>query len=283
MSATIDIAPFGSFSPRGIELVLMALGGRLPQTWMGRRLASLIRSTMKRIARRPIDVVRLGSRMRLHARGNASEKRLLVTPQFFDPEVLAVLEGALRPDFVFIDVGANVGTYSLFVAKRTGRSARVLAVEPHPEAQRRLACNLALNGLDWVESAPVALGESVGSIELFINERNIGSTSTREGWEPNRIHRRIAVPCDTLLTLAERHGLTRIDALKADVEGAEDRVLVPFLTDAPPALWPRLLIIEDGRRAWREDLFGLLHACDYVTRLRTGGNIILSYTPDGKA
>lgn len=275
------LEPFGSFSPRSIELALMGLGGRLPDTWTGRRLASLIRSALRRIARQPIDAVRLGSRMRLHAQGNASEKRLLVSPQFFDPEVLVLLHAAIRPGFVFVDVGANVGTYSLFVARRAGPPARVLAVEPHPEAQKRLACNLALNGLDWVETPAVALGEAAGTVELLINDRNIGSTSVREGWEPDMPRRRIEVPCETLLALVQRAGLVRIDALKADVEGAEDRVLMPFLAEAPPALWPRLLVIEDGSREWRHDLLGHLRAGGYVTRLKSRGNIVLAYAPDG--
>jgi FkbM family methyltransferase len=272
--------PFGSFFPRSFELALMELGRGLPRTWVGRRLASFLRSTLKRTARGPIDAVRLGSRMRLHAHGNSSEKRLLISPQFFDPDELALLEQAIRPGFVFVDVGANVGTYSLFVAGRAGPSSRVLAVEPHPEAHRRLACNLALNGLHWVEPAAVALGDAPGTVDLLINDRNIGSTSVREGWEPRLSRRRIAVPCETLLALVQRRGLTRIDALKADVEGAEDRVLAPFLAEAPRSLWPRLLIIEDGRREWRQDLLALLHASGYVTRLRSG-NIVLTYAPDG--
>jgi FkbM family methyltransferase len=271
--------PFGSFSPRKVELMLMEVGRRLPQTWAGRRLASFIRSALKRLVHHPIDAVRLGSRMRLHTRGNASEKRLLVSPQFFDPEELALLEKAIRPGFVFVDVGANVGTYSLFVARRAGPSSRVLAVEPHPEAHRRLVCNLALNGLDWVNAVPAALGEAAGTVELLINDRNIGSTSVRDGWEPGTARRRIEVPCETLLAAVRSHGLTRIDALKADVEGAEDRVLVPFLAEAPRALWPRLLIIEDGSREWRQNLLALLHAGGYVTKLRSGGNIVLAYAP----
>ena len=106
-----------------------------------------------------------------------SHERLLVSPQFFDPDVLARLEAALRPGFVFIDIGANVGAYSLFVGQRTRPPARILAVEPHPEAQRRLSCNLALNGLGWVETVPVALSDAAGTIELMVNERNIGSSS----------------------------------------------------------------------------------------------------------
>ena len=254
----------------------MGVGHYLPYTWAGRRLSSLIRSSLKRLSLRPIDAVRLGSRMRLHAQGNACERRLLVSPQFFDPEVLARLEGVLQPGFVFIDIGANVGAYSLFVGHRTCPPARILAVEPHPEAQRRLCCNLTLNGLGWVEPVPVALSDTAGTIELMVNERNIGSSSMCAEWEPDMPRTRMKVPCETLLTLVRHHGLERIDAIKADVEGAEDRILVPFFTDAPPALWPRLLIVEDGSRGWRRDLLGLLAARGYATALMSRGNIVLT-------
>jgi FkbM family methyltransferase len=270
------VEPFGAFAPTSFELALMGVGRHLPYTWAGRRLASLIRSSLKRLSRRPIDAVRLGSRMRLHAQGNACEKRLLVSPQFFDPEVLARLEGALRPGFVFIDIGANVGAYSLFVGQRTCPPARILAVEPHPEAQRRLDCNLALNGLGWVETVPVALSDAAGTIELMVNERNIGSSSVNAEWEPEMACERLQVPCETLSALVRRRGIERIDAIKADVEGAEDRILVPFFADAPATLWPRLLIVEDGRRSWRRDLLGLLAARGYATTLMSRGNIVLT-------
>src|SRR5262245_50554251 len=99
LDLTQRFEPFGFFAPTSVEAALMGLGRRLPYTWAGRRMASLIRSSLKRLSRRPIDAVRLGSRMRLHPRGNASEKRLLVSPQFFDPEVLNLLERALQPGF----------------------------------------------------------------------------------------------------------------------------------------------------------------------------------------
>ena len=95
----------------------------MPRTWVGRRVTSLIRSFLKRWSERPIDAVRLGSRMRLHPRGNASEKRLMTSPQFFDPAELGVLEFMLAPGFVFFDIGANVGAYTLFVATGSGAAA----------------------------------------------------------------------------------------------------------------------------------------------------------------
>jgi FkbM family methyltransferase len=273
--------PFGSFAPGPLQASLIALGQRMPDGWAGRRGASFIRSLLKRISDVPVDAVRLGSRMRLYPRGNASEKRLMVSPQFFDPRELDLLQRFLTPDFVFIDIGANAGAYTLFVASRTGSGARIIAVEPHPGARERLTCNLALNGLQWVSVAPVALGDAPGEIDLHINERNMGSTSANAQWEPDMPRRVISVRCETLLDLVRSHGLERIDAIKADVEGLEDRILLPFLEAAPPALRPRLLIVEDGRRAWQRDLPGELMSLGYRAVLSTGGNLAFERTAQG--
>lgn len=267
--------PFGTYRPSSLQTTLIALGHRLPHSRTGRRAASLMRSVMKRWSQRPIDVVRLGSRMRLFPSGNASEKRLMATPQFFDPVELATLETSLKPDFVFIDIGANAGSYTLFVANRVGRSGRIVAVEPHPVALERLRCNLALNGIDWVTVAPVALSDQIGTVSLFINDQNIGSSSIHSDLRPDVASRGIGVPCQTLLSLVEQEGLQRIDAIKIDVEGAEDRILVPFFATAPHALWPRLLLIEDNRCLWTTDLPLMFQRNGYVTAAATNANLLL--------
>src|SRR5262249_59934790 len=118
-----------------------------------------------------------GSRMRLYPRSNSSEKRLMATPQFFEAIEMALLKKELTAEFVFLDVGANAGAYTLFVANRVGRNGRIIAVEPHPTALARLNCNLALNEVDWAKVVPVALSDHDGSVSLFVSERNIGSSS----------------------------------------------------------------------------------------------------------
>ena len=69
--------------------------------------------------------------------------------------------------------------------------------------------------------------------------------------------------------------MTAIDALKIDVEGAEDRVLMPFFRDAPPSLWPRLIVIEDSSAEWSTDLFALLDAKGYAVSSRSKQNVML--------
>jgi FkbM family methyltransferase len=266
--------PFGCYAPSALQAWLIAVGARLPRSWAGRRLGSLIRSVLKRYSGRPIDVVRLGSRMRLYPRSNSSEKRLMATPQFFDTVEMALLEKRLEPNFVFLDVGANAGAYTLFVATRVGRSGRIIAVEPHPTALARLTCNLALNGIDWAKVVPAALSDHDGSVSLFVNDRNIGSSSVLDGRRPDLPTHTLQVECRSLASLIRAEKLEHIDAIKLDVEGAEDRILVPYLSSAPDGLLPRLLIIEDNRSVWRQDLLGLLQQKGYVTAAPANANLV---------
>jgi hypothetical protein len=66
-----------------------------------------------------------------------------------------------------------------------------------------------------------------------------------------------------------------IDAIKIDVEGAEDVVLAPFFRDAPKSMWPRLILLEDARSAWTIDLFSLLASLGYIVVSRTRLNVML--------
>ena len=92
----------------------------------------------------------------------------MVTPQFFDPDELELLRGTMRPDFQFIDLGANVGTYTLFVGRLVGPGSRILAIEPQAEALERLHENLALNEVD-AQIAPVAVGDAEGEVEFVVD------------------------------------------------------------------------------------------------------------------
>lgn len=271
----VRAAPFGNMPAPAWLAAVMGLTRRLPRNALGRRAASLARSLGSRAHGGAVDVDVLGARMRLHTRGNACEKRLLFTPHFFDPEDLAYLAPEIAPGFVFIDVGANVGAYALFVAARAGSTATVIAVEPHPVARERLAFNVASSGHDGTRIVPVALSDRAGTTRLQILASNIGNTAIGAEGRAHYQDGGIEVETETLLGLAERHGLQRIDAVKMDIEGHEDVVLSAFFSSAPPALWPRLLIFENNRALWSRDLIAEIAGKGY-TVLKTGpGNAVM--------
>lgn len=235
----------------------------IPAGPYARRMARPLRSLLRRVSTTPIDVTVLkGQRMRLHAQGNSCEKRILIIPHLFDRYELHMLSHVLRPGSTFIDVGANVGIYSIFAALHAGPHARIIAVEPHPLALERLRCNILINNLANITVEPVALGDRQGPIMLKSYPSNIGRSSIL--FDHNGpAHNLIEVQGETLEGLCAKHGLKRIDALKLDAEGAEDRILFPFFASASSGLWPRLVLIEDSSRKWRQDCLGLLRQMGY--------------------
>jgi FkbM family methyltransferase len=146
---------------------------------------------------------------------------------FYEPGLVELLRRHVDPQRDFIDVGANIGFYSVLAARLLpGR--RVLAVEPNPEAQRRLAANLARNGVDG--SVTVFAGvasDAPGEAELNLIEgmeeySSLGSIV--HAAVAGEASKRLAVPAETLDRLVERFGLEP-GLIKIDVEGAEKLVL----------------------------------------------------------
>jgi FkbM family methyltransferase len=197
--------------------------------------------------------------MRLHLENNSCERRLLVSPQFCDPHDLEILRSQVTPDFSFIDLGANVGLYSLTAARRAGLGAKILAVEPHPVSAKRLLTNIALNGFN-IDVAQTAIADYDGVLELAVDSNNIGASTVRTGRRVRGHRETIIVPVCTLHRLVERHGFQRIDAMKIDIEGAEERALLSFLATAPRNLWPYLILLEPHPIADKYRLLGTLEA-----------------------
>ena len=234
---------FGAFPPNHVQRLIIRVGRRLPNNWIGKRLAAWSRSFAKRVATGPVDVEVLGVRMRLHLNNNASERRLFVTPQLFDPNDLATLASKISSDFSFVDLGANVGTYALQVARLAGSTAKILAVEPHPIAAQRLRVNVALNGYN-IEVAQAAVADYDGWLELAVDTNNIGSSTVRVGQSVRDSSERTMVRACTLHRLVQLHNFRRIDAMKVDIEGAEYRTVLPFLATAPRNLQPNLIFLS---------------------------------------
>ena len=129
-----DPRPFGAYAPTGFAKWVLGRTRAFSSGWAPRRVAFMLRRlAVQALKGQPVDVVSLGARMRLYPYNNVCEKRILFTPQFFDPEELALLESRIVPGFTFVDVGANVGGYSLFVAARAGGSGP----DPRPRAAAR--------------------------------------------------------------------------------------------------------------------------------------------------
>ena len=148
-----------------------------------------------------------------------------------------------------------------------------------PEVFERLAYNIRQSEFANVKAVCCALADIDGEITLFVNTSNQGETSIRIVSAEARVEQ-MRVRAKKLLTLVREEGYGKIDAIKLDIEGAEDLVLDPFLSEAPPALWPRLVIMEFSLLRVGALLEERLRALGYREILRTGENV--AYELDGE-
>ena len=268
-----EAGAYGAFDPAGVPKRLIDMTRRMPRNWAGRRAAFALRQIAIWMLRgRPVDVQSLGARMRLYPYNNVCEKRLLFTPQFFDPDERAYLAERIHEGFTFVDVGSNVGGYALFVAGLAGPTGRVLAVEPQPNVFERLVYNIRQNPFGTVKAVDCAVADKAGEVTLFVDPNNHGESSVKiVGFGEGNA---IKVPAVTLQQLLGDQRLDHVDAIKLDVEGAEDLILEPFLRTAPESLWPQTFIIENGVGRWQIDLPTLLASKGYKLVKRTRVNLI---------
>ena len=268
-----DFSAFGAYAPSGSTAAILALTRRCSAGWLGKRRAFFLRGLAVRALKgRPLDVESLGAKMRLYPYNNVCEKRILFTPQYFDGAERALIESHLREEFTFIDIGANIGGYALSIAAKAGPRARILAIEPQPEIFERLTYNISQNPFGNIKAIGCAIADKDGEITLFVDRGNRGETSMRIV-TPDARGGQIQVAGKTLLTLCTEEKYTRLDAIKLDVEGAEDLILEPFFRTAPESLWPGLLLMEYSHNRWATDLGALLKARNYREVLRTRGNV----------
>ena len=276
MIAAFDASPWGTHEPSGYERAVLALTRAMPENWLGQRLAILFRRLiMGRIGEGCRDTTLWGMRLRLYPRRNGCEKNALFTPQMFDTMERRVLADAVRSKdgaFTFVDIGANVGLYSLYLA--SCGDVHTLAIEPQPGILERLRFHLAINPSAKADVRPVALSDCEGEVTLLLNASDSGGTHIEKPGLDQK-GQRISVPSKPLLSVLSEAGITAIDALKIDVEGAEDIVLAPFLRDAPASLLPRLILIEDTHGFWGLDLFALLRGRGYTEQERSRQNVAL--------
>jgi len=279
MTASADLAPYGSHPPDPFTRMVLAITRRLPSHWLGLRLSMpLRRLAINSLRGRPVDTAVWNARVRLYPSRNSCEKNALFTPQMFDVVELGALADAIEEritagaTFTFIDIGANVGLYSLFVASRGGARTRILAVEPQPGIVERLRFNIEASNANTIAVLPLAVADRDGETELVIDARDSGGTRLAKGGRPGAAASRVT--CRTLAGMLDQEGISAIDALKIDIEGAEDLALAPFLRTAPQALLPRLILIEDRPQDWSVDLYALMRDRGYALTMRSRQNAI---------
>lgn len=151
----------------------------------------------------------------------------------YNTRLIAAVQRLLqRPGWVAVDAGANVGFWTIPLAQQAARShGFVVAVEPVPANAARLREQLALNRVDTaVEVVQLALSDACGEAMMALRDdfragALTGNASLRIDDGEDAAFEGLCVQTATLDSVVHRMGDPRVDLIKADVEGHEDRLL----------------------------------------------------------
>lgn len=215
----------------------------------------------KRAIKRPLSVTVFGN-LRLRCYPNSEDSsRILYFNGRPDYHEMDFMRNYLRPGDKFIDVGANVGIYTLLAASLVGPTGSVDSFEPGPTAVARLRENVALNGLRQVHVHAAAVNATNGFV-AFVRSRDTGNrmqTAKDIHWPTVEV---ASIRLDDVL----KDGPYALG--KMDVEGAEPLAFVGaqrLLSEASPPVWQIELVDHFARRfGWTAaDLVDWLRERDY--------------------
>ena len=158
----------------------------------------------------------------------------------------AVFAGTAEGGDAFLDVGANIGYYSILASRLVGPSGSVVAVEPSPSIRRELLLNIDLNGADNVRVVSEAASDRRGEAVIYrAGNANRGSSSllASRGYAEESVVQ--TLPLSDVLSELE---FSSCRLIKVDVEGHEMHVLdglIPLLASSRPDL--EIVIEISGR------------------------------------
>ena len=274
--------PFGALRLPSVIESFRAKTNLLKGDALSRRVVSLARRACLLGRPDPIDVdVFDNCRARLYPRSNRCEKRVFLGVNSWDfPERVAIAE-TLRASpedrpFVFVDGGANVGMYSLFVAseaRRLKRAARIVAIEPDPVNLGRLRFNVAASGGSEIHVAPYALGDHNQTGMLLSVQSNRGEVRLARGDET--VDGAVEVAIKAFPQVLDEAGIAYVDCLKLDIEGAEYPALSGLFSLGPETIWPSMIILEVGKGTPSSEAYRLCADKGYSLTQRTSLNVIL--------
>lgn len=265
--------PFGARAPSRWWRFMIELCHRPSAPVISRLCAPLVRKgLLRRSTLLPVDLHLADFNLRCYFTDNYSEKKFVFTPWRYDFREREMLAECLARGGVFVDIGANVGLYTLTAIKAlAGKPGRVIAIEPNPPTLSRLKANIAANPELFgdhlrLDLLPIGVADRELTFTLIVDSDNLGASSIAQKCRSSAAEERkssIQVQCRPLLDVLAELEVESVDALKIDIEGAEDLALGPYLERAPEALLAQTIFIENSQHLWAIDLFAQMEKRGY--------------------
>ncbi len=172
-------------------------------------------------------VLRNGLKLRWDPEDVRTVPNIVINRTEYERDEMAVLEFLSRSCSVLLDIGANVGWYSLHLAHfLRGRPVQIYAFEPIPRTFAELTHNIALNDFGGtIRAVNHALGESETMLNFYVPAFTGSVAASRRPLFPNEENETVECMVVPLDMLVRQHRLEQLDLIKCDVEGSELLVL----------------------------------------------------------
>lgn len=173
-----------------------------------------------------------------------TDSAVLFYPQLSDYKELESLSRLIKPTDTLVDLGSNIGFYSLALSKMVP-DGEVYAIEADPYNFSRLTENLSLNpDIENIKPLNIGISDKREVLTLGINdEGNRGGNSFLKKNSPVTVD----VQCDSLNQVLNDNGVSNIGFLKIDIEGFEYKVLHHYFKNSSSDLYPRLILAEHNK------------------------------------
>jgi FkbM family methyltransferase len=261
---------FGHYEPNLIIKIIIFITRNIGSNWFSKRMIFFLRKIAILLSGDCIDTVLFNTKLRLYTKGNVSEKRALFSPQIFEKKERDFIASKCKDNSTFIDIGSNIGLYSFSVgnAYKTFKNTKIYSIEPHPFLFRRLEYNASLNIDIPIYPREIALMDKSGKFKLDTPNENLGQGKIANSGQHEVITK-------SLIDFINDENIQSIAAMKIDVEGNEESIIIPFLDVAEKKLLPLIIILEKNDDAWKTDLLKKLIRKGYIIKNKTRMNYIL--------
>lgn len=187
---------------------------------------------------------------------------------YYEKRVIDLMKKLIADGAVAMDVGANVGTHTLVMAKLVGSAGKVFAFDPDPESLGRLRENISLNAFTNIKVLSVALSDHAGKASLFSYSDKMTDHGTASLYGLPKLEKGgVEVGVKMLDTVVAEEKLNRLDFIKIDTRGSD----FPIIKGARESIrkFNPYIVFEYNEENWNrahvawEDVQKFFHECGY--------------------
>ncbi|MBP5975112.1 FkbM family methyltransferase [Brasilonema sp. CT11] len=168
-----------------------------------------------------IQLVEIGGRFLYTRLSDKDVGGEIIKSRQYEPHITEVLSKLLQEEDTFVDIGANIGYFTVLGASLVGEKGKVIAIEPNPNNVQLIFASLIKNGFENVSVLPYAASDCESIFEMIIGSSNGYIVSPKEPTE-------CSVFTQSIILDEQLAKYQKINVVKIDVEGHELNVIKGF-------------------------------------------------------